>query len=370
MSRNPTFKQYGFTIIEIMVAVTLSLILLGGVIQIYLSSRITHRLQAASSNVQENGRFAMEFITKDIRMAGISGCANINKVKITNNVDISKTDDDIDNTVASFTRTNGITGYTYDPTKTFPTQLTAYGLTATNVVKNTDILYLQRAQSCPGGDIVCHNNVDVGGSDKTTCTSGGATKAASYKIADNTQCNIQKNDIIMISNCTNADIHAVTNTPGTSAFATITHANNLNTSSKLSASYGAGSSISKVTASIYYIGKNASGEPALYRRSLENNATVNSLVTTELVEGIYNMSVLYGVDTDDDASPNRYVPSVDVAAAEWPNVVSVRITFSSRSNDTNAIENDSTYKYDNNNVTDRRLRRDFSTTVTIRNRAL
>ncbi|WP_455208162.1 PilW family protein [Kaarinaea lacus] len=63
-------QQCGFTIIEIMVAITLSMILIAGVIQIYLSSKESFRVQNELSRLQENQRIAIEFLQRDISKAG------------------------------------------------------------------------------------------------------------------------------------------------------------------------------------------------------------------------------------------------------------------------------------------------------------
>lgn len=55
-------KQRGLTLMEVMVAITISLILLAGVMQIFLGSRQTYRMQDGLARLQENGRFAMDFI--------------------------------------------------------------------------------------------------------------------------------------------------------------------------------------------------------------------------------------------------------------------------------------------------------------------
>lgn len=68
----PAVKQSGFSLIELMIAMTLSLLLLGAVIQVFLSSRLTSELSNDVSRIQENGRFSLEFLARDIRMAGYS----------------------------------------------------------------------------------------------------------------------------------------------------------------------------------------------------------------------------------------------------------------------------------------------------------
>ena len=69
-------SQRGLTLVEVMVAITISLILLAGVMQIFISSRQTYRVQDGQARMQENGRFAVQFLTNDIRMAGHTGCAS------------------------------------------------------------------------------------------------------------------------------------------------------------------------------------------------------------------------------------------------------------------------------------------------------
>ncbi|MCI0507338.1 MAG: PilW family protein, partial [Gammaproteobacteria bacterium] len=64
------FQQRGFTIVEIMLAITLSLILIAGVLQIYLSSKESFRIQSELARLQENQRIALEFLQRDISKTG------------------------------------------------------------------------------------------------------------------------------------------------------------------------------------------------------------------------------------------------------------------------------------------------------------
>ena len=65
------------TLVEIMVALTISLILLAGVMQIFLASKQTYRMQDGMSRLQENARFALHFLDQDLRMAGYHGCSSL-----------------------------------------------------------------------------------------------------------------------------------------------------------------------------------------------------------------------------------------------------------------------------------------------------
>ena len=70
-------SQHGFTLIELMIAMLIGVFLMAGVIQIFLSAKQAYRLQENLSRLQENGRFAMDIITKDIRQAGYVSTACI-----------------------------------------------------------------------------------------------------------------------------------------------------------------------------------------------------------------------------------------------------------------------------------------------------
>jgi len=65
----------GFTLIEMMIAVTISLILMAGVLSIFISSKRTYVLQDELSKLQENARFIFDDITYSLRMSGYFGCS-------------------------------------------------------------------------------------------------------------------------------------------------------------------------------------------------------------------------------------------------------------------------------------------------------
>lgn len=68
--------QAGLSLVELMVALVIGSILMLGVVQVFGASRATYQLSDGMSRAQENGRFAMDFLQRDIRMAGHFGCVN------------------------------------------------------------------------------------------------------------------------------------------------------------------------------------------------------------------------------------------------------------------------------------------------------
>ena len=77
-------RQGGLSLIELMIALLVGLLLLGGLIQIYLSSKQSYNAQEQLARMQENGRFAMDLITRDLRRTGYWG-GNRNLGVITGN---------------------------------------------------------------------------------------------------------------------------------------------------------------------------------------------------------------------------------------------------------------------------------------------
>ena len=59
--------------IELMVALVITLILLAGIGQIFLSSKKSFVIQNALARIQENGRYAMEILASDLRRAAYWG---------------------------------------------------------------------------------------------------------------------------------------------------------------------------------------------------------------------------------------------------------------------------------------------------------
>src|SRR4030065_2150496 len=70
----PRLSERGFSLIELMIAMTIGLVILAAVVQIFIRSHATSQLDEGRSRIQESARFTMDFLSKDIRMAGYMGC--------------------------------------------------------------------------------------------------------------------------------------------------------------------------------------------------------------------------------------------------------------------------------------------------------
>ena len=63
----PAKNQAGFTIVELLIAGTLGLILLAGVIQLFTGSQRTYTLQNELAGLQEDGRFALMILERQLQ---------------------------------------------------------------------------------------------------------------------------------------------------------------------------------------------------------------------------------------------------------------------------------------------------------------
>jgi len=64
------FKINGVSLIELIIALAIGAIILLGVTSVFSSSKKSATVQTGLSRVQENGRFVIDFLTRDLRMAG------------------------------------------------------------------------------------------------------------------------------------------------------------------------------------------------------------------------------------------------------------------------------------------------------------
>ena len=360
-------KQSGLTLIELMVALTLSLIIMGGVIQIFIANKATYRMNEALSRVQENGRFASMFLTQDIRMAGFQGCGitgNLTNTLNTNCASAYCGVDDYDKGIQGY---NNVTGSI--------SVSDSISFTPTN---DTDVVVLYRS-------------ADTGVNVERDNSSGQLFAAVTSEVAGGCPDGTDKvsglcdGDILLVSDCSKSRLFQATNIQKSNAnpctpsepCVNIVHSATGTPGNQSPASWGGGSNeeenfgtnatIYKMATYYYYIATGASGSPALFRREGRNSAQ-------ELVEGVENMQILYGEDTDANESPavaDRYVNAADVT--DWNKVVSVRISLLLQTIDDNVASQIINYNYNgttNINPGDKRLRRVFTTTIGIRNRIL
>lgn len=82
-------SQTGLSLVELMIAMVLGLIIISAVLYVFAGNRASYSHQESLSHIQESGRFALELLSRDIRMAGYIGCGNLREVDPVTNITLS-----------------------------------------------------------------------------------------------------------------------------------------------------------------------------------------------------------------------------------------------------------------------------------------
>jgi type IV pilus assembly protein PilW len=323
-------KQKGISLVEILVALVISLFLLGGIVQVYLGNKTTFKFTNALAEIQENGRFALDWMSQDLRLSNEWGCVKFNPADT----------DNINNTLSAAT----VTGYTSS----------LHDFVGEEAVEGT-------------------NNAGLNGSDSVTIRGGKPGQAnvespfyptGTARLTTTNSGRISANDIVLITRCgandllieAEADILRV----ATSTSITGDTQTDLTFAGNKSQQFENDASVIELQTVTYSIANGASGEPSLFRTEFGT--------ALELVEGIDDMQILYGVDSNSDQSANQYVSSNNVV--DFEDVVSIRVMLLVRSIDDFVAEAPQTYSFNGVQTTpgDRRLRQVFTATIALRNR--
>lgn len=358
----------GFSLVELMVAMTLALVLMAGVIELFIANKRSYQTSDAIAYMQESARFAAYLLEKDIRMAGFTGCTGRDQdnVKVVNH---------LASIPGTFSPQRGVEGWESDP----GVKDTRYGNFAhtpnASVSDASASGWVTSASETPQMDAGTRS---VGNSDiiRVWSVDGAEVLAAvgGTNVAANVSTPYQAGDLLMLSDCRSVDIAAVCNVTGNTATLNCT-ANSI--TAGLLNNGKSGVSAARLSGWLYFIGKRANdpaNPPALFRRPIDQVTGAPAVPVAgnaeELVQGVESMQLLYGEDTsaDPDGVADRYVNANDVA--DWDDVVSVRIQLLMQSQRTDLVEGGQTIAFNGDMLTlnDGRLRYPFMTTVSLRNR--
>jgi len=321
----PIAGQSGISLVEVLVALVISLFLLGGIVQVYVGNKVSFAFNNALAEVQENGRFALDSMTRDLRLAGNWACIPFDP-------------DDTSNINDTLAATVG--GYDTDW---------------------HDFLNEEAISGTNGAGIAADTLTIRGGKPGQSNVEAPFTAANVRTISVDTASTIDAGDIILVARCG-------ANDGGTNIEADILEVDAVDKVTRVidvaadkSQPFENDASVLELQTVAYTIGNGANGGPALFRDEFDN--------PLELIEGVENMQVLYGIDTDDDQFPNQYVTSNNVGA-NFQDVVAIRLMLLVRSFDDFVVEDSQTYTFNGVQTTagDRRIRQAFTTTIALRNR--
>ncbi|WP_169719899.1 PilW family protein [Marinobacterium litorale] len=333
-------REVGFSLVELMIAMLIGLFIVLGVVLVYASAVRTQVLNESLSRVQENGRFAVSFLSRDIRMAGFSGgCPKAPKVLL--DVDATNANYDLlslDQSVMGWDNSSG-------PHSAF---LTGYQA-------GTDVISLQYGAS--GRTLIARNNQSHETSLNVT-TATDVPKDSVVLVTDYQSCDLFRNRSASNATTLNRAPGSPNPSPPNKSPAS---------SNPYSTAYNGEIFVSIFESVIYYIGTGANGRPAL-RRVRFSQGIGASNASEELVSDIADMQIEYGVDADRDRDPENFVNAG--AVGDWGDVIAVRLWLLTEGQNGNVLETPQQLPapFNGLDVSDRRLRRVFTATSAIRNR--
>ena len=361
MKIKPFLKQKGMRLIELMIGMVIAMILLAGVAEIFFGSKQTYRYQEGMARLQENGRYTIDLMTGQIRMAGYMGCYSIDSGELVNTVNGGgNVEYDFSKPIIAWEVDD--TGRSYESwdddgtTKTY----------ASDVPADVRTLISGTPSGTDFSDILVFTGA---GNSGIRLASGMPLPSAVIKLVMHEEGTLKTGDILLVSDCQKSAIFQATQVTypsggGTGASVNVVHntgsgtpGNSQKELSNNGENFAEDASLYTLQKIYYFIAPSATNNNqgdtvmALWRKVNDDNPE-------ELVAGISNLNILIGEDVDADKSADRYG---DAHIVNLENAISVRVELESDTVD--RIKTQS-------GATDPIKALTFTQTVTVRNRAL
>jgi type IV pilus assembly protein PilW len=291
-------SQTGLSLIELMVAITLGLVIMAGLSTLFVANSSTSAEIERANRQIENGRYAMQILSEDLRLAGFLG-----EFDPTQLLTPAAKPDPCSVSLANLQAA-------------LPLHIQGYNNGASpalsclsDVKTGTDILVIRRASTCFAGAADCEA-VSAGmpyfqASLCKSATQLGSNSISDYYALDTNSANLTRQN----KDC------LTTNLAGLRRYRT----------------------------HIYFIANNDNGSdriPTLKRVELGASGGVASFSSppVALVEGIENLQIEYGIDTASNGAPGLYTADPDSSPAcsgaacvtNWRNVVAVKLNLLAR----------------------------------------
>jgi type IV pilus assembly protein PilW len=361
-------RSRGFTLVEMMVAMTLSLILLGGVLSVLYSSKLTYNENERVGRLQESMRAGVEVLLHDLRAAGFPGCAR----PMDGSSDFLTVLGDPTSLKWNFSLpVQGFNANTTDWTPALPAPLDTAG-----VLTGNDVIVVRTVRSNA-------RTYRLNTSMATSTDDVVVKKDAGETLRDGVP--------MLISDCNKSTVFAASAVTNGSTTATLAHEagatgknrayNTTKDIGVFKATGNSGTTVAPIDTVIYYVAASSANDvngisrgPSLWRISSTEPVTgVGDGPGTpqEVVEGVEALQAKYGVDTNGDLLVDDYVTADSVT--NWNNVIAISIAIVVRSPEEVNPDKIPTQRFNllgtnYDSPSDRRARAFFTTTVTLRNR--
>lgn len=323
-------RQRGLTLVEIMVALLISTILGVGVVQIFSGSKRTYDFQQAQSRIQENGRYVVEAIARDLRMIDYNSCAGRTPAQ---NSTLNATDPGQDGSGEE-----ALIGYVYAGGDWDVTPNQQEGMD--QPMDPSQALEIERP------------------ADGMVQTTDHQANSSSVVLFVNDPGSIQVCDIVQVTNCRTTTTTQVTNIPNSgNQIQTQTSGCTPGNSVQDLGDDFSNAQVMQLSRRTYYVDDADGDGYGQLMRILDDGDT-----TDELIEGVHELGFEYGVDSNDDNQIDSYEDPGDVS--DWSEVIAVRMTLTMVSRD-NVLDEPHPLADDDDDL---RLYHVFNRTVTLRNR--
>ncbi len=298
--RSSRSRVRGFSLVELMVALVLGLIIVGGVISIFLSNQQAARANEGLARLQENARVAFELMARDVRQAGGNLCGATVTANVLNNAAATWWADWDGGVIRGYDETQDTVG------------IVPFGLGVGQRVAGTHAVAVLSGGMFNGFVVTGHNPT---------------THVFSLNTPNH---DLAAGDVVMVcdgASAAIAQLSAVSSAP----IGSLTHAQagTLNTTTDLGFPLGSpktfqpGGMVSRYTANFWYVGHNPRGGTSLYRMNRTG-------VPEEVAESVTGMQAQFLLRNQTSGNlGNDWVTASAVAA--WDNaaadlVVAVRLT--------------------------------------------
>lgn len=367
-----SFRKNGFSLVELLIAMTLGLILVAGMIAVFSGNKRTSELTSEMANMQESARYALQSISDDLRSAGFQGCLALDH-----------------GSARDITAVQALEG-----TSLFHSAATGSVIVSANdwqPAPVTGFVPPANVQAVPGT-----HSIQMQGGGKTRLKlqspmNDGSRPSSAADIVLERNGGIAPfgtGSLAIISDCSSADLFTVSDMNFINNGWVVSHAATHNTVGAFQDAYGNNDRLNQVTvtnffSNLFFIGttgavtENGDLITALYQQSYPFDPILNP--PTELMQGIENLRVSFGIQ--DNTGRVQYVTANDPAYNPAA-VSSVQIGLLMSSWDQIASQDDeNTYVLagqaipasansvdGTTHAQDRRYRLAFNTTVKVRNR--
>jgi type IV pilus assembly protein PilW len=322
--RSPAAKSRigGFSLPELLVAMAIGLFLIATIGYVFIGAKTSQATADALSRIQENARFAFEYMGRDIRLTGFTGGTQLNS-QATNFLNAAA--------IAIDPNLVDLYGPTKSPRASQPGHQAPQGPLFGYDDGGTGLPTFSTPRL--RGDILTVVHADE--QQEYSLTSAPGTGSLTISCPPSGNPLPKTAQVSVLSDYTNSAVFQISSA-GTSCSSSMTvYFSTTGVSpGNSSPSLGAFSGGYKVTklyplrAATYYIANNPAGNASLYRLELDQSGTSAVATAQEMVEGVLDMQIMYGedavVETPDLKNVTVYRTASQVA--DWSKVYAVRIT--------------------------------------------